>query len=64
MFDIYVNARRELLVVRKGAPILVGARGKWRKRKKKVRSVSEEISIAVQRQGYYLRKLTEKNPFG
>jgi hypothetical protein len=60
MFDVYLNHRRELLVVRKGSKILLGAKGKWRKRNKKVVSVSEEIGLAVQRQGYYLRKLTEK----
>ncbi len=60
MFDVYVNHRRELLVVRKGSRILVGTKDKWRKRNKKVVSVSKEIDLAVQRQGYYVRKLTEK----
>jgi hypothetical protein len=60
MFDVYLNHRRELLVVRKGSPILIGAGGKWRKRNKKVISVSKEIGLAVQRQGYYVRKLTAK----
>jgi hypothetical protein len=63
MFDVYLNHRRELLVVRKGSKIFLGAKGKWRKRKKKVVSVSEEIGLAVQRQGYYLRKLTEKKAY-
>jgi hypothetical protein len=37
---------------------LPDASGKWHK-KKKVASVSEDIRLAVQRQGYYLRKLTD-----
>ncbi len=60
MFDVYLNNRRDLLVVRKGFPIPAGdASGRWRKRKKKALSVSTEIRLAVQSQGYYLRKLRE-----
>lgn len=58
MFDIYLNNRRDLLVVRKGLPFpLAGPSYKWRKSKKRVVMVSEEIRQAVQRQGYYLRTL-------
>ncbi len=58
MFDVYLNHRRDLLVVPKGFPIPVGdLSGRWRKRKKKVLSVSAEIRLAVQDQGYYIRKL-------
>jgi hypothetical protein len=32
--------------------------GGWRK-KKKAASVSEDIKLAIQRQGYYMRKLTD-----
>jgi hypothetical protein len=47
-----------LLVVRRGWPIPLGGRsGRWRKSKKRVVMVSEEIRQAVQRQGYYMRKL-------
>ncbi|WP_024512677.1 hypothetical protein [Bradyrhizobium sp. ARR65] len=61
MFDVYLNHRRDLLVVRKGFPIpRSDAASRWRK-KKRVVSVSEEISRAVQRQGYYLRKLSTKH---
>jgi hypothetical protein len=58
---VYLNDKRDLLVVRNGLPIpLPGASGRWRKReKKKVASVSEDIKLAVQRQGYYMRKLTD-----
>jgi hypothetical protein len=56
MFDVYLNDRRDLLVVRKGLPL---PPGKWRKsNKKRVIKVSDEIRSAVQRQGYYVRKLT------
>ena len=59
MFDVYLNNKRDLLVVPNGLPIrLPDASGKWHK-KKKVASVSEDIRLAVQRQGYYLRKLTD-----
>jgi hypothetical protein len=56
MFDVYLNDRRDLLVVRKGLPIpAADVSGRWRKKKRAV-SVSEEISRAVQKQGYYMRK--------
>ena len=57
MFDVYLNTRRNLLVVRNGLPI-PDASGRWRKMKK-VASVSDDIKLAVQRQGYYMRKLTD-----
>jgi hypothetical protein len=56
MFDVYLNDRRDLLVVGKGLPT---PPGKWRKsNKKRVIKVSDEIRSAVQGQGYYVRKLT------
>lgn len=58
MFDIYLNDRRDLLVVRKGFPI-PAAPGKWRKKKERVVSVSDEIRVAVESQGYYMRKLKD-----
>ena len=59
MFEVYLNDRRDLLVVKKGSPIpLIGASGKWR-RKKRVLRVSDEIRSAVQRHGYYVRKLSD-----
>jgi hypothetical protein len=58
MYEVYVNDRRDLLVLEKGIPLpLVGASGKWRKKKGALK-VSDEIRSAVQRQGYYLRKLS------
>ena len=59
MFDVYLNDRRDLLIVRNGSPIPLADRtGRWRKKKKTV-SVSGEIKLAVQRQGYYMRKLKD-----
>jgi hypothetical protein len=56
--DVYLNTKRDLLVVKKGYPMPpAAAQGKWRKSKKRVIKVSDEISSALQRQGYYMRKL-------
>ena len=58
MFEVYLNERRDLLVLEKGTPVpVIRAAGKWRK-KKGVFKVSDEIRCAVQSQGYYLRKLS------
>jgi hypothetical protein len=60
MFEVYLSDRRDLLVIKKGRPMPpIGVPGKWRKRKKKVIRVSDEIESAVQAQGYYVRKLRE-----
>jgi hypothetical protein len=59
MFDIYLNEKRDLLVVSKGRPIPTGKSGRWRKSRKKALKVSDEIKSAVQRQGYYVRKLRD-----
>jgi hypothetical protein len=54
MFDVYLNERRDrLLVVAKGQPIpIVGNSGRWRKKKGAV-AVSDEIKLALQRDGFY-----------
>jgi uncharacterized protein YcgL (UPF0745 family) len=58
MCDVYLNEKRDLLVVRKGLSSPLGdTSAKWRKSKKRVVSVSEEIRQAVEKQGYYLRRL-------
>ncbi|WP_426531547.1 hypothetical protein [Bradyrhizobium sp. McL0615] len=58
--DVYLNTRRDLLVVKKGCPIpSLAVPGSWRKRKKRVVNVSEEIRSAIQTNGYYMRKLRE-----
>ena len=58
MFDVYLDDRRDLLALRKGMPIPLGdTPGRWRKSKKRVATVSEEIRVAVQKRGYYMRKL-------
>ena len=59
--DVYVNHRRDLLVVRRGALIPAAALpGTWRKHSKRVVKVSEEIEAAIKSRGYYLRKLTQR----
>ena len=58
--DVYLNSRRDLLVVKKGCPMPpVASLGKWRKSKKRVFKVSDEIRSSLQRQGYYMRKLRD-----
>jgi hypothetical protein len=60
--DVYLNTRRDLLVVKKGCPIPpVATVGKWRKSKKRVVKVSDAIRSALQRQGYYMRKLRDSH---
>ncbi|MGL9623951.1 hypothetical protein QRQ56_39010 [Bradyrhizobium sp. U531] len=52
MFDVYVNDKHDLLVVPQGSPLpVVGALGKWRKKKTRVISVSDGIRSAVQNHG-------------
>jgi len=56
MFDIYFNQKRDLLVLCKGSAMpVLGSPGEWRKSKKRVVKVSDEIKSAVERQGYYVR---------
>ncbi|WP_347341892.1 hypothetical protein [Bradyrhizobium ottawaense] len=58
MFDVYRNDKRDFLVLSTGAAIPVAcSRNKWRKSRKRVLKVSDEIKSAVQAQGYYLRSL-------
>ncbi|MDH2400159.1 hypothetical protein QCM77_09430 [Bradyrhizobium sp. SSUT18] len=58
MFDVYRNDKRDLLVLSTGSavPMLCSAH-KWRKSRKRVLKVSDEIKSAVQGQGYYVRSL-------
>jgi hypothetical protein len=59
--DVYLNARRDLLVVQSGKSIpAVVALGDWRKiKKKRVVRISPEIRSALEAQGYYMRKLKD-----
>src|ERR1700732_3546504 len=59
MFDVYLNSKADLLVVLKGLPIPKSETGRWRRQKTKVAIVSDEIRLAIQRHGYYRRKLGE-----
>jgi len=54
MFDVYVRGKSQLLVIRRGAPLPAGITGGWRK-KRAARTVSDEISGAVMREGFYTR---------
>jgi len=54
MFDVYVRGKSQLLVIRRGAPLPVGLASGWRK-KRAARTVSDEISDAVMREGFYRR---------
>ncbi|MBR1332826.1 hypothetical protein [Bradyrhizobium ottawaense] len=58
MFDVYRNDKREFLVLSTGAAIpVVCSQNRWRKSRKRVLKVSDEIKAAVQGKGYYLRSL-------
>lgn len=58
MFDVYRNGKRELLVLSNGSAIpVICSQNKWRKSRKRILKVSDEIKSAVQRQGYYVRSL-------
>jgi hypothetical protein len=60
MFDVYVSDKRDLLIVPKGTiPPREASTRCWRKTKKRLVSVSAEIARAVERYGYYRRKLGE-----
>lgn len=60
MFDVYLSDRRHLLVVPKGLPIpSANASGRWRKSRKKAARVSDEIRLAVQSHGYYMRRVRD-----
>ena len=64
MFDVYLNEKRDrLLVVARGRPIpvIIENTGRWRK-KKATLAVSNEIKSAVQRDGFYSRRLSSKSP--
>jgi hypothetical protein len=54
MFDVYVRGKSQLLVIRRGAPLPAGMAGGWRK-KRAARTVSDAISGAVMREGFYTR---------
>lgn len=58
MFDVYRNNKRHLLVLGTGCAIPAAySANKWRKSRKRILKVSDEIRSAVQRQGYYVRSL-------
>jgi hypothetical protein len=56
MYDVYRSSKRDLLVLSTGSavPLLYS---KWRKSRKRVLKVSDEIKSAVQARGCYLRSL-------
>jgi hypothetical protein len=60
MFDVYLNEKRDrLLVLAKGQPIpVIENSGRWRKKKGAV-AVSDEIKLALQRDGFYWRRLAQ-----
>lgn len=54
MFGVYLNEKHDrLLVIEKGHPIpIIENSGRWRKKKGAV-AVSDEIKLALQRDGFY-----------
>lgn len=58
MFDVYRNGKRDLLVLSTGSAIPGPySANRWRKSRKRILEVSDEIRSTVQRQGYYVRSL-------
>ncbi|WP_247973737.1 hypothetical protein [Bradyrhizobium sp. 195] len=58
MFDVNRNGKRDFLVLSTGSAIPVAySANKWRKSRKRILKVSDEIRSTVQRQGYYVRRL-------
>ncbi|MDN5001264.1 hypothetical protein QY048_10265 [Bradyrhizobium sp. WYCCWR 12677] len=58
MFDVYRNRASGLLVLELGSPIPAAYCGRrWRKSRRRILKVSDEIKSAVRRQGYYVRSL-------
>ncbi|SED14555.1 hypothetical protein SAMN05444164_3846 [Bradyrhizobium erythrophlei] len=60
MYDVYLSAHKDLLVVPSGISVPLKLNGSWRKKKRAVRSVSEKIRADVQLRGYYRRKLVAR----
>jgi hypothetical protein len=58
VYDVYRNGTRDLLVLQLGSPIPAAYFGnRWRKSRRRILKVSDEIKSAVQRRGYYVRSL-------
>ncbi|MGY4177683.1 hypothetical protein ACVIHH_002974 [Bradyrhizobium sp. USDA 4518] len=57
MYDVYLNGRKEILVVARGKDLPPEVGGSWRMKKRWVRVVSEEIRDDVERRGYHQRSL-------
>jgi len=56
VFDVYRKGTRDLLVLKSGSPLPAAYSGKrWRKSRRRILKVSDEIKSAVQREGYYVR---------
>ena len=55
-YDVYVNGRKELLVVPGGTGIPPNLPGAWRRRKRATRTVSEAIREDVRCRGYHFRR--------
>ena len=62
MFDVYLDEKRDrLLVIARGQPIpAIENAVRWRKKKATI-AVSNEIKAAVQRDGFYWRTLRKRN---
>jgi hypothetical protein len=60
MFEVYLNEKHDrLLVIERGHPVpVIENSGRWRKKKGAV-AVSDEIRLALQRDGFYWRRLAE-----
>ena len=62
MFNVYVNVKQDrLLVVARGQPVpIIENAGQWRKKRETI-AVSREIKSAIQRDGFYFRRLRRRH---
>lgn len=65
MFDVYLNEKRDrLLVIARGQPIPVIEKAGRRRKKKGTVALSDEIKSAVERDGFYWRRLRQSRSPG
>lgn len=57
MYDVYLRGKSDLLVVPVGHPIPTDLTGRWRKKKRGVRSISNKIREDIEQRGFHRRRI-------